>query len=60
MNDCLLSWINLCECDCGKCNKYISVNSRYGRELSEDYKNDVSKAIEPITEKWREKLELRG
>ena len=59
MNDCLLCWINLCDCDSGKCDKYISANSGRGGKLSDEYQKDINKAIEPITKKWRDKL-LRG
>lgn len=62
MNDCFWGFINgVCECEmCNNCGQYISANSDEGRELLENYQLDVNKALDPVSEKWKQLKEKQN
>lgn len=55
MIDCIWAFINgVCDCEnCGNCAEYLSANSEKGIELLEKYQEDVDKALEPVSAKWK-------
>lgn len=59
MNDCF--WCFICRLSCAskgcyKCSKYISVNSDEGAKLLQQYGQEVEEALQPVREKWEEKM----
>jgi len=55
MNDCLWFMICICECENGRCDKYLSVNGDKGQEIAGQYDKDVEKALEPVRENYKQK-----
>ena len=55
MNDCLWYSIGICECG-GKCNRYLSLNSKDGNEIAQQYDKDVEEALEHVREKYKERF----
>lgn len=56
MNDCIWSWIMICECENGRCDRYLSVNSQEGNEIKNQYDKDVQEALVPVREKYKERF----
>ena len=56
MNDCVWSWVEVCEGNC-KCDKYIPINSKEGREIDCSYDQEIKAAIAPIQNQWKRYFE---
>lgn len=58
MNDCFWCFIKDC-CSANNCNgccQYLSVNSSKGQEMLEEYSKEVEEYLEPLYQKYREKM----
>lgn len=57
MNDCF--WCFICGCcdgdACGKCNKYLSVNSETGATMLKNYSSEVDECMKSLAEKYNKK-----
>jgi len=61
MNDCFWYAVGTCDAGtCAGCETYLSINSEECEVIHAEYEKDIAEAIEPVRERYAEKMKEMG